>query len=195
MSHAAVGEVSRRRVFIAAGVTVVVVAAVVIAWRGCACTPGLPDPTSSIAPCPRRLRTSDDTRSVSAHNAGNNAATTGAALEYGADVIEIDVITAHGRLVAGRAHGWPWLAKRVFRGQTLASAWQHAETAKIIKLDLQQTDHGLLVALLGFLRTVPAGRPVMVSTRDAAAIEYARACRHGHAAVQRAVSGGGDPHS
>jgi hypothetical protein len=174
MSHAAVGEVSRRRVFIAAGVTVVVVAAVVIAW------PWVRVYTGAARPHQFYRALSTPAANVGrhalgvAHNAGNNAATTGAALEYGADVIEIDVITAHGRLVAGRAHGWPWLAKRVFRGQTLASAWQHAETAKIIKLDLQQTDHGLLVALLGFLRTVPAGRPVMVSTRDAAAIEYLR---------------------
>jgi hypothetical protein len=109
----------------------------------------------------------------SRNNAGNNAATTAAALRYGAEVIEIDVVRVRGRLAAGRAHGWWWLAERVFRGDTLASAWDHA-AAKIVKLDLQQNDRGLLDALISFLRRVPANRPVMVSTRDPGAIEYLR---------------------
>ena len=108
-----------------------------------------------------------------AHNAGNNPATTARALEYGADVIEIDVITARGNLAAGRSQGWSWLAGLVFQGQTLASAWQHAASAQVIKLDLQQTDRGLLDALVNFLHQHP-GHPVMVSTRDASAIEYLR---------------------
>jgi glycerophosphoryl diester phosphodiesterase len=108
-----------------------------------------------------------------AHNAGNNAATTATALRYGADVIEIDVITARGTLVAGRAHGLRWLAELVFRGQTLASAWQHAAAARIIKLDLQQTDRPLLESLVRFLDHRP-DHPVMVSTRDGGAVEYLR---------------------
>ena len=51
-----------------------------------------------------------------AHNAGNNLGTLAAALRYGADVVEIDVISARGRLAAGRDH-WPrWLAGPLFRG-------------------------------------------------------------------------------
>jgi len=83
------------------------------------------------------------------------------------------VISARGRLVAGRAHGWPWLAGLVFQGPTLASAWQHAAAAKIIKLDLQQTGRGLLDSLIRFLDE-RRGHSVMISTRDAAAIEYLR---------------------
>lgn len=108
-----------------------------------------------------------------AHNAGNNAATTAAALNHGADVIEIDVITARGTLAAGRSHAWSWLAGLVFQGQTLDSAWQHAAPASVIKLDLQQTDRALLDALVTFLHQHSHHR-VMVSTRDAAAIEYLR---------------------
>ena len=44
-----------------------------------------------------------------AHNAGNNPGTLATALHYGADVIEIDVISARGQLVAGRDQPWPWL--------------------------------------------------------------------------------------
>jgi glycerophosphoryl diester phosphodiesterase len=109
-----------------------------------------------------------------AHNAGNNAGTTATALRYGADVIEIDVITARGQLVAGRAHGLPRLAALVFQGQTLNEAWQHSSTAEIIKLDLQQTDRRLLELLIEFLDTGRLRHRVMVSTRDAGAIEFLR---------------------
>jgi glycerophosphoryl diester phosphodiesterase len=167
-----VGEVSRRRVFIAAGATVAVIAAVVIAWPWVRVYTGAARPAQFYRVLsPPAANVERHVLGV-AHNAGNNAATTSTALDFGADVIEIDVITARGTLVAGRAHGWRWLAERVFRGQTLAKAWQHAEAAKIIKLDLQQTDHGLLNALVGFLHTVPAGPQVMVSTRDPDAIKY-----------------------
>lgn len=109
-----------------------------------------------------------------AHNAGNNPTTTAAALDHGADVIEIDVTTARGVLVAGRAHGFRWLAERVFRGSTLAQAWRYASAARIIKLDLQRNDKSLLDSLIDFLRPRSHDRPVMVSTRDADAIAYLR---------------------
>jgi glycerophosphoryl diester phosphodiesterase len=189
---------SRRRVVVSAGiiVVVVVVVSVVVArpWVHVYIGSAGPDQFYR-ALSPPAANVGHQVLGV-AHNAGNHAATTAAALEYGADVIEIDVITARGTLVAGRAHGWPWLAERVFRGQTLARAWQHAEAAKIIKLDLQQTDQGLLKALVGFLRGVPASRPVMVSTRDAAAIDYLRPRLPGVVKLLFSVPfPGGDPHS
>ena len=51
-----------------------------------------------------------------AHNAGNNLETLATAERYGAGVIEIDVISARGQLVAGRDQPWPWLARQLFRG-------------------------------------------------------------------------------
>lgn len=110
---------------------------------------------------------------LAAHNAGNNQLTANRALAYRADVIEIDVTMARGVLVAGRAHEVPWLAERVFRGSTLAQAWEFSDGAPIIKLDLQRNDRPLLSALASFLRA-NAGRDVMVSTRDADAISYLR---------------------
>jgi glycerophosphoryl diester phosphodiesterase len=109
-----------------------------------------------------------------AHNAGNHPDTTAAALRLGADAIEIDVITVDGELAAGRAHGWRWLAELVFRGQSLAEAWDAARAAKIIQLDLQETDRGLLKALTKFLRHRPPGPRIMVSTRSSTAIRYLR---------------------
>ena len=107
-----------------------------------------------------------------AHNAGNNLGTLAAALRNGADVVEIDVISARGQLVAGRDH-WPsWLAGQVFRGPTLVQAWDHAAPASIVKLDLQRTDRGLLDELVTFLDQRAGSRRVMISTRDASALLY-----------------------
>jgi glycerophosphoryl diester phosphodiesterase len=106
------------------------------------------------------------------HNAGNHPATTATALEHRADVIEIDVVRVDGELAAGRDRPWQWLADRVFQGQTLDEAWREAARARIVQLDLQQTARPLLEALIDFLRRVPGDRPVMVSTRDADAVQY-----------------------
>jgi glycerophosphoryl diester phosphodiesterase len=107
-----------------------------------------------------------------AHNAGNNPATTSAALAAGADVVEIDVVSARGTLVAGRDHGWPWLAGLVFRGPTLADAWQYAADARAVKLDLKQDDRALLDDLVTFLRDHRTARRVMVSAPEADALVY-----------------------
>jgi hypothetical protein len=75
-----------------------------------------------------------------AHNAGNNLGTLARARNYGADVLEIDVISARGQLVAGRDQPWGWLARQLFRGPTLVQAWDSATAAEMVKLDLMQAD-------------------------------------------------------
>ena len=107
-----------------------------------------------------------------AHNAGNNAGTLETALRYGADVVEIDVISARGQLVAGRDQPLPWLARLLFRGPTLIQAWDHAAAARIIKLDLKQTDRGFLDDLIAFLAPRAASRRVMISSPDPDALLY-----------------------
>jgi glycerophosphoryl diester phosphodiesterase len=107
-----------------------------------------------------------------AHNAGNNPETTAAALSAGADVVEIDVISARGTLVAGRQKPFPWLAGLVFRGPSLADAWDYADGARIVKLDLKQDDRPFLDDLVAFLRERAGSRQVMVSTPDADALVY-----------------------
>ena len=101
-----------------------------------------------------------------AHNAGNNLGTLTAALHYRADVIEIDVISARGQLVAGRDQPWPWLARQLFRGPTLAEAWDRATVADIVKLDLKQTDRGFLDDLVAFLARRARSRRAMISSGD-----------------------------
>ena len=107
-----------------------------------------------------------------AHNAGNNPGTLSTALRYGADVMEIDVISARGQLVAGRDHWWGWLARQVFRGPTLVQAWDGAAAAGIIKLDLMQADRGFLDDLVAFLAPRAGSRRVMISSRDMSALLY-----------------------
>ena len=107
-----------------------------------------------------------------AHNAGNNLETLATAERYGAGVIEIDVISARGQLVAGRDQPWPWLARQLFRGPTLAEAWDRATAADIVKLDLKQTDRGFLDDLVAFLARRARSRRVMISSGDQGALLY-----------------------
>lgn len=107
-----------------------------------------------------------------AHNAGNNPGTTATALRDGADVIEIDVLSARGQLVAGRPQPWRWLAERLFQGPTLTEAWDQASAAEVIKLDLMQTDRKFLAELVTFLTPRSRARRVMISSRDPGALLY-----------------------
>ena len=107
-----------------------------------------------------------------ASNAGNNLGTLAKALRYGADVVEIDVISARGRLVAGRDQPLPRLARQVFRGPTLAEAWDRAALAEVVKLDLKQSDRGFLDDLVTFLAPRVKSRRVMIASGDASALLY-----------------------
>ena len=107
-----------------------------------------------------------------AHNAGNNLGTLAKALRYGADVIEIDVISARGQLAAGRNQPLPKLARQVFRGPTLAEAWDRAAAAEVIKLDLKQSDQGFLDDLVAFLTPRAKSRRVMIVSPDPGALAF-----------------------
>jgi hypothetical protein len=107
-----------------------------------------------------------------AHNAGDNMGTLAKALRYGADVIEINVISARGQLMAGRNQPLPRLHRQLFQGPTLAEAWDHAAAADIVTLDLKQTDRGFLDDLVAFLTPRARSRRVMISSGDQGALLY-----------------------
>jgi glycerophosphoryl diester phosphodiesterase len=164
----------RLRWAIAGGLVIVLVAAAVVAW------PWVQRYTGSAPPAqfydrvqlePALARDYPRVLGV-AHNAGNNLGTLSTALHYGADIMEIDVISARGQLVAGRDHWWGWLTRQVFRGPTLVQAWDGAAGARIIKLDLMQTDRGFLDDLVAFLASRGGSRRVMISSRDPGALLY-----------------------
>ena len=164
----------RLRWAIAGGLVIVLVAAAVVAWpyaqryTGSAPPPQFYDKVQ-LEPALAR----DYPRVLGvAHNAGNNLGTLSTALRYGADVMEIDVISAHGQLVAGRSQPWGWLARQLFRGPTLVQAWDAAGAAGIVKLDLMQTDRGFLDDLVAFLAPRAGSRRVMISSRDSGTLLY-----------------------
>jgi hypothetical protein len=148
--------------------------AIVLLWPWVTAYDGSAPPGQFFRALPSTLTTNGRQVLTVAHNAGNNGGTTRTALAFGAEVIEIDVVSVRGTLAAGRAHGAWFLAERVFRGETLAQAWNTAADARIIKLDLQQNDKPLLTSLVSFLGQSQHNRQVMISTRDADAIKYLR---------------------
>lgn len=105
-----------------------------------------------------------------AHNAANRLDTLQVALEHGADVVEADLISVRGELVAGRDHPMSWLTNQIFRGPTLAQVWDAAEPADVLKLDLKRRDDAFLDDLVTFLAPRQGSRAVMVATRDRDAI-------------------------
>jgi glycerophosphoryl diester phosphodiesterase len=166
-------QLRRPRWWLVAGAMVLVVAAIV-SWPLVRRYTGAAPPAQFYQQVQLEPALASDYRRVLgvAHNAGNNAGTLVSALRYGADVIEIDVISARGQLVAGRDQPWAWLARQLFRGPTLADAWDQAAPATVVKLDLKQTDQTFLDALVAFLEPRIASRRLMISSTDEAALRY-----------------------
>jgi glycerophosphoryl diester phosphodiesterase len=164
----------RRRTWLAVAAGVLLVVAAAVLWPHARAYAGAAPPRQIDVPVTLDPALADDYPAVLgvAHNAGNNPETTKAALSAGADVVEIDVISARGTLVAGRQKPWPWLAGLVFRGSSLADAWDDAAAAHTVKLDLKQDDRAFLDDLVAFLRERAGSQQVMVSTPDADALLY-----------------------
>jgi len=164
----------RRRWVIAGVLVAVLVVAAIVAWPYVQLYMGAAPPAQFYQEVELEPALAHDYPRVLgvAHNAGNNLGTLTAALHYRADVIEIDVISARGQLVAGRDQPWPWLARQLFRGPTLTEAWDAAAAAGIVKLDLMQADRGFLDALVAFLTPRDTSRRVMISSRDQGALLY-----------------------
>jgi hypothetical protein len=167
--------VARRRRLLAGAALVLVAVAVaaVVGWPHLQRYAGAAPPTQFVEPLDPSPVPQRPVFGV-AHNAGNNLTTTRAALDHGAAVIEIDVVSVGGDPAAGRVRPWWWLAERVFRGPSLADAWAYAAGSRVIKLDLQQNDRELLDQVAAFVGSRPTSPSVMVSSRDPSALEYLR---------------------
>jgi len=169
-------RMTRRVRLIALAVLGLVLTAVVASWPALRQYTGLAPPDQVDQPVtldPSLASRYPNTLGV-AHNAGNNPSTLAAALRNRAGAIEIDVIEARGRLVAGRPQNWPWLAGLVFLGPTLQQAWDQASAAGTVKLDLKQSDVGFLNQVVAFVRGHPGPRRVMISTDSGSALTYLR---------------------
>ncbi len=159
---------SRRTLgWLAAVVALAIVATLILAWPHVQrFTTGLPPDQFHRELDPALTKDYPATLGI-AHNAGNRLDTIKTALDHGADVIEVDVISVRGTLVGGRDQPWPWLSNHLFRGPTLDEVWQAAAPAEVIKLDLKQDDPGYLDAVATFLEPRAGARQVMVASRDA----------------------------
>jgi hypothetical protein len=109
-----------------------------------------------------------------AHNAGDRKSTTKAAIDYGADVIEVDVIAIGDQLYA--AHDIPneHISSVTFHGPTLASIWSAAADHARIELDLKEYSPRLLNLLVSFLDDRGGGEGVIISCRSPGAIATLR---------------------
>lgn len=102
-----------------------------------------------------------------AHNSGDTIPTTFEAITYGADVIEVDVVSLNGRLYA--AHDVPatWFGDSLFRGPPLEQIWIASAAADVIKLDLKESSPAFTELVLDFLLDRRGQRTVIVVSNDA----------------------------
>jgi hypothetical protein len=115
-----------------------------------------------------------------AHNAGDDAKTTKRAIQRGAGIVEIDVVTYNGRLYA--AHNGPKstlsrLAWRFTPPRTLDNAWSAARTAPAVQLDLKSPSRATVPLLLEFLDNHPGETRWLVSASDGATLETLAAAK------------------
>lgn len=108
-----------------------------------------------------------------AHNSGDRLATTREALDHGADVIEIDVISISGVLFAAHTTPPRFVTRHVYRGPPLELVWAQAVEADVIALDLKETSPRYVELVIAFLAAHP-DQQVIVSTRDRATFEALR---------------------
>lgn len=106
-----------------------------------------------------------------AHNAGDATDIADRALAYGADVVEIDVMTRGGRLAAGHPRHL-WIFSRLFLWTIpLDEAWDTASRGKAVKLDLKGSSLEYQRLLFDFLRRDRQVVPVFAVTRHAALLK------------------------
>ncbi len=107
----------------------------------------------------------DDYRSTFAiaHNSGDSLEATRRAIEHGADVIEVDVISIRGELYAGHRTPLPLLGPLLFRGPRLGEVWEAAALVEVIKLDLKESSPDFVARVLRFLEERAPRDTVVVS--------------------------------
>ena len=120
-------------------------------------TAGRP-PSEFTARLDGRLRMDYDDVTVIAHNAGDSLATATRAVAYGTDGIEIDVRSTGGELFATHDAPLPLLEDLVFRGPSLAQAWDIARLRTTVLLHLKQRSPAYLDQVRTFLATRPLRR-------------------------------------
>ncbi len=90
-----------------------------------------------------------------AHNAGDRIGATREALQFGADIVEIDVVAVGGSLYA--AHDIPnqYFGSVTFHGPSLDSIWKEAVATGIVKFDLKESTPSYINLIVSFVKRHP----------------------------------------
>jgi hypothetical protein len=108
-----------------------------------------------------------------AHNSGDRIDATIEAISYGADVIEVDVVSFDGQLYASHGLPVPFIGESVFRGPLLAQIWIASAGAGAIKLDLKESSPAFREMLFDFLEIRRGQRRVLLVSDDPSLLRQA----------------------
>jgi len=110
-----------------------------------------------------------------AHNAGDRIGATREALQFGADIVEIDVVAVGGRLYA--AHDIPnqYFGSVTFHGPSLDSIWKEAVATGIVKFDLKESTPSYINLIISFAKRHPGDYQLVLASRSQAALQRLRA--------------------
>lgn len=105
------------------------------------------------------------------HNAGATLKSTRQAIANGAGVIEIDVASMDGTLVAAHYPPLAMVGRRVFRGPTLEAVWRASTSAAAIQLDLKESTTTFRTLLFAFLEEHADNRAIIVTTENVTTLD------------------------
>jgi len=110
-----------------------------------------------------------------AHNAGDRIGATREALQFGADIVEIDVVAVGGSLYA--AHDIPnqYFGSVTFHGPSLQSIWKEAVATGIVKFDLKESTPSFINLIVSFVKRHPGDYQLVLASRSGAALQQLRA--------------------
>jgi glycerophosphoryl diester phosphodiesterase len=109
-----------------------------------------------------------------AHNAGDRLGATREAISYGADIIEIDVISVGGVLHAGHDVPSSTFGSITYSGPTLELIWSEAVETGIVKFDLKESSPAFVQLVIAFLKQRTAGVQVILATHSQSALAALR---------------------
>lgn len=109
-----------------------------------------------------------------AHNSGGRIEATLEAIIFGADVIEVDVVSIDGTLYSGHSPPIPFIGPRFFRGPSLEQIWAASYRADALKLDLKESSPAYVELVAEFLVSRPLNRDIIVASRSPQALATLR---------------------
>lgn len=109
-----------------------------------------------------------------AHNAGDRLGATREAIRFGADIIEIDVISVGGVLHAGHDAPSPTFGSITYSGPTLELIWSEAVETGIVKFDLKESTPAFVQLVIAFLKQHMGNAQVILATRSQSALAALR---------------------